>query len=118
MVKLANDRVDQIRRAEVAAAVGKGKRVIKGSKHILLMNPERLIGNQPKRLQALLSLNTPLSEIYILKEDLRQPPNKAPKEAAALALDVFVATARASEVKLIKSLGDSVDKFREGILNC
>ena len=117
VVKLANDRLDQLRRLEIAAATSEGKKVIKGSKYILLRNPENLVGDQAERLRALLALNGPLSELYILKEDVRQLWDKGSKYAAALALDVFVETARGSNVKLIQSLGDSIDRFREGILN-
>jgi transposase len=117
VVKLANDRLNQLRRHEVSAATQDGKKVITGSKYILLKNPENLVGDQSERLRALLLLNRPLNELYILKEDLRQLWDKGSKEEATAALDVFVATARGSEVKLIKSLGDSIDRYREGILN-
>ena len=117
VVKPANDRLNRLRRQEVAAATNEGEKVIKGSKHILPKNPENLVRDQPERPREPLALNTPLTELYVLKEDLRQLWDKGSKEEARLALDVFVETARGSKTKLIQTFGDSLDRFREGILS-
>lgn len=50
------------------------QQVLKGTRWLLLENPENLDPkrNEPQRLQAALELNQPLTLAYYMKEDLHQ----------------------------------------------
>jgi transposase len=47
------------------------KNVIKGSRWLLLKNPENLKEKEIPRLEKLLSINKNLSTVYILKDELK-----------------------------------------------
>jgi transposase len=119
VVKLANECLDQLRRQEYSRVDFEGKQIIKGSRYLLLKNPENLDSSrkEPERLQQLLALNTPLSMMYILKEDLRQFWHQISKEEAEAAIDVWVETAKNSGVPHIVRLGKCIERYKEGILN-
>lgn len=59
------------RRVEFRKADNKGKDLIKGSLYLLLRNRENLTEKQDGRLSELLAVNKNLSQLYLLKEQLR-----------------------------------------------
>jgi len=66
--------VDRVRLDE-ADRLGKnkeGRRLIKGSRWLLLRNRQNLAPGQEVRLQELLAANHALATVYILKDDLKQ----------------------------------------------
>jgi len=83
VVKLFNDKLSALRRElyrELSS--DRQRRILKGTRWLLLKNPENLDSerNEQQRLEEALRLNTPLTVAYYLKEDLRQiwqQPNKA-----------------------------------------
>ncbi len=85
-----NDRLTEVRRKLHRELQGKaGEGVLKGSRWILLKNPEIL--NQERqeheRLQEALEANEPLAKACYLKEELRQIWNQPDKAAAAVYLE-------------------------------
>jgi len=75
VVKLLNEKLTQLRReAYREVADGLQKEVLKGTRWLLLKNPENLdpTRNEQQRLEEALELNRPLATAYYLKEDLRQ----------------------------------------------
>ena len=75
IVKLFNDKLSDLRRKlyhEIKDMLT--KQVIKGTRWLLLKNPENLNKDrdEPQRLQEALKLNQPLAAAYYMKEDLRQ----------------------------------------------
>jgi transposase len=74
LIKLFNDKLAALRRDLQRDAQKAGKRVLKGTRWLLLKNQENLRAehNEQQRLQEALSLNEPLAIAYYLKEDLRQ----------------------------------------------
>ena len=72
VLKLMNERLDDLRRQMVREAEGPLKRRIKGTRFRLLRNPENLTEQPIPQLQAALRLNEPLLLGWYLKEELRE----------------------------------------------
>src|SRR5580704_16081338 len=75
VVKLFNDKLSAFRRDLYHEAQSDRQRqILKGTRWLLLKNPENLDSdrNEHQRLQEALRLNAPLATAYYLKEDLRQ----------------------------------------------
>ncbi len=119
VVKLMNEKLTEIRRnlhRELKDTMGKD--VLKGSRWILLKNPENLNTerNEKERLQEALQLNVPLSTAYYMKEDLRQIWSQPNKAIATEFLDGWIARATSSCIGPLVKLGNTLSAYRFGIL--
>ena len=74
VVKLMNDKLDDIRRTQYSMEKDINKRkVLKGTRYLLLKNGADIFDKGYKtRLDNALDLNKPLSQAYYLKEQLKQ----------------------------------------------
>ena len=74
LIKLFNDKLSKLRRELQRQAESTGKKVLKGTRWLLLKNPEHFSPehNEKQRLEEALRLNSSLATAYYLKEDLRQ----------------------------------------------
>jgi transposase len=72
ILKLMNERLDDLRRQMVREAEGPLKLQIKGTRFLLLRNPENLADDQIPKLDEALRLNEPLLLGWYLKEELRE----------------------------------------------
>ena len=72
VIKLMNERLDDLRRQMVREAEGPFKRRIKGTRFLLLRNPENLSEEQIPKLDRALKLNEPLLLGWYWKEELRE----------------------------------------------
>jgi transposase len=120
VVKLMNEALTQIRRAlhhELQDAMG--KQVLKGTRWILLKNPENLSTERDEaaKLQEALQLNAPLATAYYMKEDLRQLWSQVSKKNAQLALDSWIERARASGIAELVRMANTLATYRFAILN-
>lgn len=120
MVKLMNDTLSEIRRGlyhEVKDIMQ--KKVIKGTRWILLKNPENLSAthNEYGRLQEALKLNEPLATAYYMKEELRQFWKQPSRESAEIAIKTWVKQAEASGIGPLIKMGRTVAVHKFGILN-
>lgn len=99
VVKLMNERIDQLRRQLWHAEKDVNKRkVIKGTRWILLRNGNDIFDAKYKtRLDNVLNLNEPLMIAYYLKEDLREIWNQTNKDDAELVLNEWVRQAMDSK---------------------
>ena len=86
VIKLLNDKLSDLRRELYREATDLlQKQVLKGTRWLLLKNPEHLSSErrEKERLEEALQLNQPLATAYYLKEELRQfweqPHNTAAK---------------------------------------
>ena len=124
VVKLFNEKLSQFRRdAQREAETAVQKAVLKGTRWLLLKNPQNLdpSKDEVKRLDEALALNQPLATAYYLKEDLRQVWEQPGKRAAGKFLDDWVARARASGIAMLKAFAKTLVEHRDGILayyNC
>jgi transposase len=119
IVKLCNEMLTKLRRAlfnEAAALMHKN--VLKGTRWLLLKNPENLdpSRNEARRLKEALELNRPLAAAYYMKEELRQFREHQDKAAAEVLLLDWVRRAEASGIRLLKTLAKTIAAHRNGIL--
>ena len=81
------------------------RKMLKGTRYLLMMNPENLKQNEKvdeqAQLQEALQLNESLSVAYYLKEDLRQFWNQRSKAAAEKSLEAWCRRADASGIRQI-----------------
>jgi transposase len=120
VVKLMNDALTEVRRGlyhELRDVMG--RKVLKGSRWILLKNPEKLCleRDEAKHLQEALRLNEPLATSYYMKEDLRQIWSQESKGEAKVALDTWITRALASGIGPLMRIGKTLSAYVFGILN-
>ncbi len=120
VIKLFNDRLSELRRDLYHEAKDRlQKKVLKGTRWLLLKNPENLdtARGERDRLNDALQLNQPLSCAYYLKEDLRQIWLQSNKEKAQLVLSDWIKRAETSGVKMLMKFAKTLAAFQSGILS-
>jgi len=80
VIKLMNERLDDLRRQMVREAEGAMKLKIKGTRFLLLRNPENLKTEQIPKLDRALRLNEPLLVGWYMKEELRELWNQPSRQ--------------------------------------
>lgn len=118
VVKLMNEHLDDIRRKVYAMEKDVNKRkVIKGTRYLLLGNGEDIFDMQHKtRLENALAMNEPLSKAYYLKENLREIWLQTNKEQAEDVLNEWVKQARESKIPQLAKMAATLLAHRRGIL--
>jgi transposase len=119
IVKLFNDKLSRLRRQlHHQASTDRDKKVLKGTRWLLLKNPENLDPqkNEQQRLEEALKLNQPLATAYYLKEDLRQLWNQRNKQTAERFLDGWLTRAQAAAIGILEDFAETLDRHRRGIL--
>src|SRR5262245_27257021 len=119
VIKLCNDKLSALRRELYHELTSTEERqLLKGTRWLLLKNPETLDDDRDerRRLEEALRLNRPLATAYYLKEDLRQIWSQADKRTARRVLRDWLARARASGIRLLMQFADPLEEHREGIL--
>jgi transposase len=118
VVKLMNDKLDDIRRSQYTMEKDINKRnIIKGTKYLILQNGKDVLDKYHKnRLENVLAMNTPLNKAYYLKESLREIWTQINKEEAEKVLLDWVQQAQDSGVKQLKVMANTIMAHRTGIL--
>lgn len=119
IIKLFNDELTELRRELYREATDKmQKNVLKGTRWLLLMNPENLDPkrNERERLEEALRLNKSLATAYYLKEQLRQIWDEPDKRCAEAALDSWILMAEYSGVRRLQKMAKTIQVHRSGIL--
>jgi len=120
VIKLFNDQLSKLRRQLYREATEQlHKDVLKGTRWLLLKNPENLDTThaEPQRLQDALTLNQPLATAYYLKEDLRRLWDQPDRPAAQRLLDDWIRRAEGSGIPLLVRFAHTLAAHRHGILN-
>jgi transposase len=120
VVKLFNEKLTALRRQLYAqASSDQERKILKGTRWLLLKNPENLDEerDERQRLEEALRLNQPLATAYYLKEDLRQIWSQRDKRTARRVLRDWVARARASGIRILVQFAATLEEHQEGILN-
>lgn len=120
IVKLFNDKLSALRRELFREATDKLHReVLKGTRWLLLQNPENLDVERDERhrLEEALELNAPLATAYYLKEDLRQLWQQPNRTAAQNFLTSWYSRAMASGVRILQQFARTLLAHSWGILN-
>ena len=101
MIKYFNDKLSNFR-GELQREIEdeQQKQVLKGTRWLLLKNPENLDEehNEKDRLEAALALNKPLATAYYMKEDLRLVWKQEGRAQAETFLDDWIRHASVSGV--------------------
>ena len=94
------------------------KEVLKGTRWLLLKNPENLDAekDEKRRLEEALALNKPLAVAYYLKEDLRRFWEQPGKRFATTFLDGWIRRAEASGIKMLQQMARTLAAHRSGLL--
>jgi transposase len=120
VIKLFNDKLSELRRDLYREAENLlHKKVLKGTRWLLLKNPENLDTSkgEKKRLADALQLNQPLSCAYYLKEDLRQIWLQPNKDKARFVLFDWIKRAETSGIKMLMKFAKTLAAFQSGILS-
>ncbi len=120
VVKLFNEKFSLFRQDLQREAEGPlQKKVLKGTRWLLLKNPENLQEerNERKRLEKALALNKPLATVYYMKEDLRQIWDQRDQRAGEVFLNDWIARARVSGIRMLQEFAHTLVRHRTGILN-
>jgi transposase len=118
VVKLFNDKLSDLRRSLYHQADEAQKKVLKGSRWLLLKSPENLDPERDEagRLGEALRLNQPLAVAYYLKEELRQFWEQPGKRFATAFLNGWVRRAEASGVRIVQQMARTLEAHRAGLL--
>ena len=119
VIKLFNDKLSDFRRELHREATDRmHKMVLKGTRWLLLKNPENLDPerNERARLEEALRMNQPLATVYYMKEDLRQIWEQDDKATARLVLQDWIRRAEASGIKILQKFAATLALYRGGIL--
>jgi transposase len=119
VIKLFNEKLSDFRRELYREATERmHKEVLKGTRWLLLKNPENLDPKRKERerLEEALRMNQPLATVYYLKEDLRQIWDQPDKTTAARVLDDWNRRAEASCIKVLQKFAGTLAMCRTGIL--
>jgi transposase len=118
--KLFNDKLSDLRRQLYREATEPlHKDVLKGTRWLLLKNPENLdpTRDEAKRLHEALVLNQPLATAYYMKEDLRRVWEQPDGQAAQQVLDDWIRRAESSGIPMLTRFTHTLAAHRSGILN-
>jgi transposase len=120
VVKLMNEKLSALRRDLFRDANDSAvQKVLKGTRWLLLKNPENL--NEEKdeavRLEEALKLNQPLATGYYLKEELRQFWNQRSKATARSFLTSWCERAISSGIKQLITMANTLQSLAYGLLN-
>ena len=119
IIKLYNEKLTELRRDLHREAVGKlKKKVLKGTRWLLLKNPENLdeAKGEPQRLQEALELNTSLFIAYYMKDQLRQLWSQPDKRTAETFLTDWIRLANITGIRVLMKFAKTLAARRQGIL--
>lgn len=116
IVKLVNEKLDDLRREMVREATGLMKRTVKGLRYLLLMRRENVAEERLPQLEEALRHNEPLSLGYLLKEALGllwEQPSRAQMQRF---LQEWCQWAQDSGVRQMQSVAKTLQLHARGIL--
>ncbi len=118
VVKLMNEKLDDIRRKVYSMEKDVNKRkVLKGTRYLLLGNGADIFDKQHKtRLDNALAMNEPLSKAYYLKEQLRQIWMQPVKAMGESVFDDWVRQAEQSKIPQLQKMAVTMRAYKAGIL--
>jgi len=117
IIKLANEKIDDLRRALQREAEMLDRRYLKGTRYLLMMGAENVPDHKRAALQEALRFNEPLSMAYYLKEELREMWQQTSYAAAKRWLFAWCEQAVESGITQMISLAKTMRVHASGILN-
>jgi len=119
VIKLYNDKLTLFRRDLYREATDLlKKQVLKGTRWLLVKNPENLEDrrNERQRLAEALALNEPLATAYYMKEDLRVLWKQPDKPSAKAFLEDWISRAQTSGIRMLKDVAKTLEFFKRSLL--
>ena len=116
IIKLMNERLDNLRRQMVREAEGPLKLRIKGTRFLLLRNPENLQEDQIPKLDQALRLNEPLLLGWYLKEELRELWNQPSRQKMSAFLKDWCQKADQTAIGQLMKMAKTLRTHASGIL--
>jgi transposase len=119
VIKLFNDKLSELRRDLYREATDQlHKNILKGTRWLLLKNPENLDDDRGERarLDEALRINEPLAAAYYMKEDLRQIWLQENKATARRVLQDWLRRAEASGIRMLQRFAVTLSMHAHGIL--
>jgi len=119
VIKLFNEKLSDFRRKLHSEATDVlQKDVLKGTRWLLLKNPENLKDerNERQRLEEALKLNKPLATAYYMKEELREIWKQKTKTEAEKLLKDWAKRAQSSGILMLMKFANTLLAHRSGIL--
>ena len=117
IIKLMNEKLDELRRALWREANILQRSAIKGSRYLLLTGAENLTQSKREKLQEALRFNEPLSCAYYLKEELRLLWSQPTREQMRDHLLAWIGKAWESGIVQMQKLAGTLAACAQGILN-
>ncbi|HEU0076937.1 MAG TPA: ISL3 family transposase [Longimicrobiaceae bacterium] len=117
VAKYSREVVDVVRLEEAKKQDEAGRKLIKGSRYLLLKNAPNLIGSQRKALRELLAANENLNTVYVLKDQLKRIWDYKHVAWARKALDQWCALAQESGITALATFARNLLRHTNGILN-
>ena len=120
VIKLFNEKLTALRRQQYQQARGDAERkILKGTRWLLLKNPENIDEkrDERQRLEEALELNKPLATAYYLQEDLRPIGSQPDKRTARRVVRDGIARARKTDIRILVQFAATLEEHQEGILN-
>lgn len=120
VVKLLNERLEELRRAHVRDTEKAHRKLVKGVRFLVLMSSTTLDKHEERRpgskerLRQALAVNEPLSKGYYLKEKLRLLWDEPNRSSANRLLNEWCGEADASGVRELKRMAKTVRDHRRG----
>jgi len=119
VIKLYNEKLTVLRRDLYREATDLlQKKVLKGTRWLLLKNPENLDDrrNERQRLAEALALNEPLATAYYMKDDLRLLWKQPDKRSAEIFLEDWIRRAETSGIRMLKDFAKTLRLHKHGLL--
>ncbi len=93
------------------------KKLLKGTRWLLLYNQQNLNEKGHSRLEEALAINQPLAQAYYLKEDLQQLWDQLNSQDAGRFMDLWCEQAEATGLSPLKKFANMLKSHRVGIIN-
>lgn len=118
VMKLFNDKLSDPRRSLHRGATAADKKVLKGTRWLLLKRADNLDESKDERarLEEALALNRPLALAYYLKEELREFWEQPGRRFATAFLNDWIRRAEASGVAPLEQMARTLNSHRDGLL--
>jgi len=117
VAKYSREVVDVVRLEEAKKQDEAGRKLIKGSRYLLLKNDANLRESQRQDLQVLLAANQTLNTVYVLKDQLKQIWSHTDPAGARQALECWCALAEQSGIAPLATFARKLRRHEKGIVN-
>ena len=116
VMSLMNKAIDSFRREYQRTMSNTGRKLLKGSRFLLLENYENLDADKRSRLDKLLQLNEPLATMHIMKEQLRLFWDQKDRRSAESFLKNWCSDTMNSGIAHLAKVAKTLMSYRTGIL--